>query len=222
MDQVHHCLLRLVSHHSQLRLVSQWTLVIIMVHWKRLRKPPQTKPNQTKLKYKKTLLFGGGFVVWCNVLRCGVGGSHMRRQIQLSCESQSSNISRVPDQNGVSLLYIMLEIYHSGLEPLIYSNFPSFNWSLNTRDKIHCEGNPWVWYGWVITFEAAYLGNQISMDLKAKPRIPDTLSLFCAARNTSHLIWFALWWINSSAKFFLTHHFCYKAQSLFRFYLHDW
>ena len=24
------------------------------------------------------------------------------------------NISRVPDQNGVSLLYIMLEIYHSG------------------------------------------------------------------------------------------------------------
>ena len=30
-------------------------------------------------------------------------------------------ISRVSDQNGVSLLYIMLEIHHSGWEPLIYS-----------------------------------------------------------------------------------------------------
>ena len=29
-------------------------------------------------------------------------------------------ISRVPDQNGVSLLYIMLEIHHSGWVPLIY------------------------------------------------------------------------------------------------------
>ena len=28
-------------------------------------------------------------------------------------------ILRVPDQNGVSRLYNMLEIYHSGLEPLI-------------------------------------------------------------------------------------------------------
>ena len=27
------------------------------------------------------------------------------------------NNSRVPDQNGVSLLYIMLEIHHSGREP---------------------------------------------------------------------------------------------------------
>ena len=27
-------------------------------------------------------------------------------------------ILRVPDQNGVSLLYIMLEIHHSGQEPL--------------------------------------------------------------------------------------------------------
>ena len=30
-----------------------------------------------------------------------------------------TNISRVSDQNGVSLLYIMLEIHHSGQEPLI-------------------------------------------------------------------------------------------------------
>ena len=31
------------------------------------------------------------------------------------------NISRVPDQKGVSLLYIMLEIHHSGREPSICS-----------------------------------------------------------------------------------------------------
>ena len=30
-------------------------------------------------------------------------------------------ISRVPDQNGISQLYNMLEIYHSGLEPLKYN-----------------------------------------------------------------------------------------------------
>ena len=30
-------------------------------------------------------------------------------------------ISSVPDQNGVSLLYIMLEIHHSGWEPSIYA-----------------------------------------------------------------------------------------------------
>ena len=29
-------------------------------------------------------------------------------------------VSRVPDQNGVSLLYIMLEIHHSGWVPSIY------------------------------------------------------------------------------------------------------
>ena len=29
----------------------------------------------------------------------------------------ASNILRVSDQNGVSLLYIMLEIHHSGWEP---------------------------------------------------------------------------------------------------------
>ena len=32
-------------------------------------------------------------------------------------------ISKVPDQNGVSVLYIMLEIHHSGREPSIYSGF---------------------------------------------------------------------------------------------------
>ena len=31
-------------------------------------------------------------------------------------------ISRVSGQNGVSLLYIMLEIHHSGREPLICSS----------------------------------------------------------------------------------------------------
>ena len=33
--------------------------------------------------------------------------------------------SRVPDQNGVSLLYIMLEIHHSGREPSIFPLSPS-------------------------------------------------------------------------------------------------
>ena len=33
---------------------------------------------------------------------------------------RTSHISRVPNQNGASLLYIMLEIYHSGWEPSIY------------------------------------------------------------------------------------------------------
>ena len=36
-------------------------------------------------------------------------------------------ISRVSDQNGVSLLYIMLEIHHSGLEPSIWSVYMSAN-----------------------------------------------------------------------------------------------
>ena len=30
------------------------------------------------------------------------------------------NISKVPDQNGISRLYIMLEIYYSGPEPSVY------------------------------------------------------------------------------------------------------
>ena len=33
----------------------------------------------------------------------------------------NNRILRVPDQNGVSLLYIMLEIHHSGREPSIYN-----------------------------------------------------------------------------------------------------
>ena len=40
----------------------------------------------------------------------------------------STMISRVFDQNGVSLLYIMLEIHHSGREPSIYSRDVPF-WS---------------------------------------------------------------------------------------------
>ena len=33
------------------------------------------------------------------------------------CVGRVQIISRVPNQNGVSLLYIMLEIHHSGQEP---------------------------------------------------------------------------------------------------------
>ena len=38
------------------------------------------------------------------------------------------NTSRVPDQNGVSLLYIKLEIHHSGREPLICYNLSESIW----------------------------------------------------------------------------------------------
>ena len=37
--------------------------------------------------------------------------------ISVSVKGKQDIISRVPDQNGVSLLYIMLEIHHSGREP---------------------------------------------------------------------------------------------------------
>ena len=36
-------------------------------------------------------------------------------------QNMTVSISRVHDQNGVSLIYIMLEIHHSGLECLIWS-----------------------------------------------------------------------------------------------------
>ena len=39
--------------------------------------------------------------------------------LNLQTDAEYEIISRVPDQNGVSLLYIMLEIHHSGREPLI-------------------------------------------------------------------------------------------------------
>ena len=42
------------------------------------------------------------------------GISGQRRDLYIHC------ILRVSDQNGVSPLYIMLEIHHSGREPLIY------------------------------------------------------------------------------------------------------
>ena len=35
------------------------------------------------------------------------------------CNYVLKNILRVSDQNGISLLYIMFEIHHSGQEPLI-------------------------------------------------------------------------------------------------------
>ena len=36
-------------------------------------------------------------------------------------QNMTVSISRVHDQNGVSLIYILLEIHHSGLECLIWS-----------------------------------------------------------------------------------------------------
>ena len=38
----------------------------------------------------------------------------------LGCRASLTFISKVPDQNGVFLLYIMLEIHHSGREPLFW------------------------------------------------------------------------------------------------------
>ena len=63
----------------------------------------------------------------------------------------SSMISRVPDQNGVSQLYIMLEIHHTGLEPSIYSGDTPF-WSetidiWNYPFQYHCYFQMCVWLG---------------------------------------------------------------------------
>ena len=41
-------------------------------------------------------------------------------------KADQKSISRVPDQNGVSLLYIMLEIHHSGWEPSVCSSVDSY------------------------------------------------------------------------------------------------
>ena len=45
------------------------------------------------------------------------------------------NISRVSDQNGISLLYIMLEIHRSGQEPSIFISFPA------TSTVYHWDGS---------------------------------------------------------------------------------
>ena len=49
---------------------------------------------------------------------------------------QSSSILRVSDQNGVSLLYIMLKIHHSGREPskiYIINHFINFRLHANSN-----------------------------------------------------------------------------------------
>ena len=49
-------------------------------------------------------------------------GSHQSSNAEVTCmapPAKSLHSSRVPDQNGVSLLYIMFEIHHSGREPSI-------------------------------------------------------------------------------------------------------
>ena len=51
--------------------------------------------------------------------------------------SSSSSISRVSDQIGVSLLYIMLEIHHSGWEPsILYLNLFAFIPIRSTRPSL--------------------------------------------------------------------------------------
>ena len=46
-------------------------------------------------------------------------------------------VSRVPNQNGISLLYIMLEIHHSDQEPWIYSCQRSYTCFLIKYENIH-------------------------------------------------------------------------------------
>ena len=52
--------------------------------------------------------------------------------------ARRTSISRVPNQNGVSLLYIMLEIHHSGQEPLI-SFFNSLLTVQQTVSNMHAD-----------------------------------------------------------------------------------
>ena len=51
----------------------------------------------------------------------------------------TSTISRVSDQNGVSLLYIMLEVHHSGREPSICCGHPLCVHSVKTLCHIHAQ-----------------------------------------------------------------------------------
>ena len=51
---------------------------------------------------------------------------------------RSRKVSRVPDQNGVFLLYIMLEIHHSGLEPSVCIQIFK-RWSCNTFKLLHSQ-----------------------------------------------------------------------------------
>ena len=65
----------------------------------------------------------------------GQGNSNLHQTVQLSNDYHCTrsgftvafmNISSIPGQNGVSLLYIMLEIHHSGREPSVFNTvFPA-------------------------------------------------------------------------------------------------
>ena len=62
-------------------------------------------------------------ILYINVQRCeyvDVGSKHTFKISFLLNYCSVVYKSRVSDQNGVSLLYIMLEIHHSGREPSSY------------------------------------------------------------------------------------------------------
>ena len=74
-----------------------------------------------------------GFTAWCILSMVTITICDYKKQIASveSCQrvkfafvsslsSASDTILRVSNQNGVSLLYIMLEIHHSGREPSIF------------------------------------------------------------------------------------------------------
>ena len=87
--------------------------------------PPSKAAGMTHLcvPQNQTLQDYRGFVPDIQV--CGTHGRDLvNATITLNTEEEENwhslpYISRVPEQNGVSLLYVMLEIHHSGWEPSI-------------------------------------------------------------------------------------------------------
>ena len=62
-------------------------------------------------------------VLWPRICEHGKPNTFLTRYIQLSHPPSiqyfglPNSVTRISDQNGVSLLYIMLEMHHSGWEP---------------------------------------------------------------------------------------------------------
>ena len=59
----------------------------------------------------------------------------------MATQTGRKHISRVSDQNGVSLLYIMLEVHHSGREPLICSRQNTSSLALKNRQMTWADWN---------------------------------------------------------------------------------
>ena len=98
--------------------------------------PPKKKRKKRKKKKKrKEKNEVNVFIVSHSVNENGI------KNTNLSIVICSHNISRVPNQNGVSLLYIILEIHYSGREP---SNF------------VHNTLNKWGRKGYKVEIQSHY------------------------------------------------------------------